>query len=204
MGLIIGLVWVCAIIAGNFWLWRYEGQAGEPSRSPVMWPAGMTFQPPAGKDTLVVLLHPHCPCSRATVDELDRIMAQCQGRLQAFALMSTPAGLSVGEEATGLERSVAAIPGVTVIHDTHGKLANLFGATTSGHVCLYSVDGQLLFSGGITGSRGHSGDNTGQWAVVNLVTHARRTQPASTPVYGCPLFGPTCQASQERGDACPQ
>jgi hypothetical protein len=44
-----------------------------------------------------------------------------------------------------------------------------------------------MFSGGITGSRGHSGDNAGRSAIVSLV-NGESTETAETFVFGCSLF----------------
>jgi hypothetical protein len=46
----------------------------------------------------------------------------------------------------------------------------------------------LIFSGGITASRGHAGENAGVLALVALLTHGRPERRA-TSVFGCPLFG---------------
>jgi hypothetical protein len=43
-----------------------------------------------------------------------------------------------------------------------------------------------LFKGGITASRGHSGDNLGRDAVIDLVTSGVASA-SSTPVFGCSL-----------------
>lgn len=124
-------------------------------------------------------------------------MTHCHGKLVTTVLMLHPAGMSDAWVHTDLWTSAAAIPGVTVLDDGEGMEARRFGAATSGQSLLYSTDGRLLFAGGITESRGHSGDNAGRSAIESLVlgteTHATRG-PAVTPVYGCPLFGPgDCQ-----------
>src|SRR5436190_6315 len=87
-----------------------------------------------------------------------------------------------------LTRPKVAIPGVTVRADVDGEAARRFGAATSGQALLYTADGRLLFSGGITESRGHEGDNAGRSAIAALVLGAEPTKLATSPVYGCPLF----------------
>jgi len=61
--------------------------------------------------------------------------------------------------------------------------------TTSGHVVLYDADGKLVFNGGITSSRGHSGDNAGRAAITKLVHHESAAVPEA-PVFGCSLLDP--------------
>jgi hypothetical protein len=52
---------------------------------------------------------------------------------------------------------------------------------------LYDVNGRLLFSGGITGSRGHAGDNAGRTAILALL-HREASGRNDTFVFGCSLF----------------
>jgi hypothetical protein len=54
---------------------------------------------------------------------------------------------------------------------------------------LYDGNGRLLFSGGITGARGHSGDNAGRSTVLSLLSRDT-VDRAETPVFGCSLFDP--------------
>jgi hypothetical protein len=134
-----------------------------------------------------MLAHPHCPCTRASIRELARLIAQAQGRVTAYALFVKPAGSSDDWEKTDLCQSAASIPGVSVVVDD-GVEAGRFHAVTSGQTVLYDAEGHLLFSGGITGSRGHSGDNAGRTAIVSLLNTGEAERMESS-VFGCPLFG---------------
>jgi hypothetical protein len=60
-----------------------------------------------------------------------------------------------------------------------------FGALTSGHTVVYDPSGRLLFSGGITSARGHAGENMGSELI--LAQLARKTNPQTHAVFGCPL-----------------
>jgi hypothetical protein len=73
------------------------------------------------------------------------------------------------------------------VRDDRGVEAERFGTSTSGQTLLYSADGRLLFSGGITGSRGHAGDNEGRDGLVALLTRAGSGRTRAS-VFGCPLF----------------
>jgi hypothetical protein len=189
--------WAALVGLGAIRLWKYEGAAGTPARAPHGWPADTRVARAADLPTLVLLVHPHCPCSRATIGELTELMTHCHGKLVATVLMLHPAGMSNAWVHTDLWSSAAAIPGVTVLDDSEGVEAVRFGAATSGQSLLYSTDGTLLFAGGITESRGHSGDNAGRSAIESLVLGPDMpvaSGPAVTPVYGCPLFAPgDCQ-----------
>jgi hypothetical protein len=58
---------------------------------------------------------------------------------------------------------------------------------TSGQTVLYDNEGALLFSGGITGARGHAGDNAGRTSLVELLNRGAAGR-SRTSVFGCPLF----------------
>jgi hypothetical protein len=53
---------------------------------------------------------------------------------------------------------------------------------------LFDRAGQLSFTGGITMSRGHSGDNTGAEKLMRRATQAGSGVPCEHVVFGCPLI----------------
>lgn len=198
--LIAGTVsWLLVISVGLWILWGYENTSGKAAEPPHQWPADSTIQPALDHATLVVLAHPHCPCTRATIGELAAIMAHSQGRLTAYVLFLKPAGFADDWEKTDLWRSAAGIPGVTAVIDDQGAEANRFHAATSGQTLLYDAEGRLLFSGGITGSRGHAGDNAGESAVVSLANSGTAAL-TETSVFGCPLFDPNSECRKPKDD----
>jgi hypothetical protein len=134
-----------------------------------------------------MFLHPQCPCSRATVEELALLMAHCHGRLAAHVFVLKPQEMTTDWSHTDLWRSAERIPGVSVHLDDNGREAQLFGAQTSGDTELFDHTGRLLFHGGITAARGHSGDNAGRDAVEAYVLGQPVTL-TSAPVFGCALF----------------
>jgi hypothetical protein len=132
--------------------------------------------------------HPRCPCTRATVAELTRVLTRCVGKVEVYILTLLPksAGHDWGP-ADGV-RGLGAMPGVHLIDDPGGEEAARFGALTSGLVALYAQDGRLLFRGGITGARGHEGNNRGERALLGLIQGDPSSFPRDMPVFGCPLF----------------
>jgi hypothetical protein len=138
-----------------------------------------------------MFLHPQCQCSRATLGELALIMAHSRGRLDADVFFYMPEG-EAGWAQTNLWQMGRDIPGVRTLPDREGTVAQTFGAFTSGETLLYDPAGHLLFSGGITAFRGHSGDNAGRSAILALLKGrdgSRNTVPVVTPVFGCSLRG---------------
>jgi hypothetical protein len=169
------------------------------------WPVAAAFKPAADRPTLLMFVHPGCPCSQASLAELRDLMAACGNRLAAQVLFFRPDNQSEEWAHTGLWDDARAISGVQVRTDTGGHLAELFGARTSGQVLIYSPSGRLLFSGGITDGRGHVGDNAGLDAAIAA---ARGELPAgagvvTANVYGCEIGGPSqavsCPADYSAG-----
>jgi hypothetical protein len=154
----------------------------------------MTLFPPSSavrlvsdKLTLVLFVHPHCPCTRASLHELDRILAETQNKVSVTVVFTIPDGVGADWEQGDLWNSAKRIPGLRVMRDQGGGEAHRFDVEGSGHVLLYAPSGKLLFSGGITASRGHEGDNVGRSAIVSFVLNGHA--PVShTAVFGCSLL----------------
>jgi hypothetical protein len=182
----LALLWVIGIGVGLRATLNYENRPTASGSAPSIWPAGSKTRRVAGLPTILIFAHPHCPCTRATIGELALAMAKLQGRVTATVFFVRPNGMSEKWESTGLWHDAEQIPGVAVMEDPGGKEAEMFGALASGQTMLYGADGRLLFSGGITSSRGHSGDNAGRSAIVELVSTGK-SHLSETPVFGCYL-----------------
>src|SRR5439155_4199740 len=130
--------WLLLAVAGMGLLVRYSMTPGRPGHAPSAWPAGTSLERPAGEYTLVLALHPHCPCSRATLEELDAIMGRCRGRLVTRVLFLEPPGFTEGWAQTDLWRHSRRIPGVESRLDPGGRESRMFGALTSGQTALYA------------------------------------------------------------------
>jgi hypothetical protein len=196
LGLLLIALWAGVVAGGFFVLHGYEaapGQAGEP---PSCWPATSRIQRATDRPVLLLFAHPRCPCTRATIGELALIMTRCQDKLQAHVLFYKPAGTGPDWEQTDTWWGAGDIPGVQVAVDLDGVEAARFSAKTSGHVLLYGQDGKLLFTGGITASRGHAGDNAGRSAIVSLVTGGV-PEAKGTWVFGCPIAGANAPLHKE-------
>jgi len=192
-----GVVWILALAAGQRVMLNYEdgpARAGEP---PAEWPLDSSLLRAPGP-AIVMFLHPKCPCSDATIGELSILMTDLKGKATATVFFVRPANFPAGWEQTRLWRGAEAIPGVTVLSDPGGVEARRFGAQASGQTMLYDAAGQMRFSGGITASRGHSGDNPGRSAIVSLLTTGA-AETARTSVFGCSLHDPS--ARTDKGEA---
>jgi hypothetical protein len=155
--------------------------------APHVWLAGLNdiLRKP-GRFTLVMTLHPQCPCSRATLNELSQLMTRTGEQIDAHVLFVQPPGAPANWCDGDLWKQAMVISGVTISIDHDAKDASILGATTSGQVMVYDASGKIRFSGGITDGRGHEGDNAGLSSILELI-RAGRTAVATTPVYGCSL-----------------
>jgi hypothetical protein len=185
--IVFAALWLLAAGAGFALISNYQNTSGRVGSTPEHWPSGARIALDSKHDTLVMFAHPQCPCTRASVEELNHLLAQCNGQVVAHVLFFQPKNFSTNWVQTDLWRSTMAIPGVTVQADLDGAQAQMFGAETSGYVLLYDPHGQLQFKGGITGGRGHIGDNAGESAVSALLV-GQAVSLQQTRVYGCSLL----------------
>jgi hypothetical protein len=181
--------WLSAAVAGLFVLWSYENAPGVAAAAHEQWPAETALKLAADRPTLVFLAHPQCVCTRASVGELAEALARAGTKPKTYVVFLKPSSFADGWEKSGLWEAASALPDTTVLRDDDGREAMRFGAMTSGQTMLYDASGTLLFSGGITGARGHAGDNEGRSAVVSLLDHLE-TRHRTTNVFGCSLFSP--------------
>ena len=184
--LALGVVWALAVGAGFIGLWRYKSLPGESGAGPESWPSASRISRPHDRATLVMFAHPRCPCSRASVTELGRLMARFDGRLAGYVVFARPADVGEDWDHTELRKRAEAIPGVSVLSDDGGLEAARFHVLTSGAAVLYDAGGGLLFSGGITAARGHEGDSFGIQRISSLLTTGKADRP-DAPVFGCAL-----------------
>jgi len=184
---VLGAVWLSGAVTGLWVLWRYDNTPGEAAHAPKQWPALTRLTRSTERPTLVMLAHPQCTCTRASLGELAEVLARAPIRPKTYVLFMKPETFADGWENTDLWRTAASLPDVTVIRDDDGREAHGFGAETSGQTLLYDERGMLVFSGGITGARAHAGDNLGRQSLVALLNRNPATR-SGTSVFGCPLF----------------
>ena len=168
--------------------------AGEVAKSSLakVWPTTAGITPFRDRPTLVICLHPRCPCSRASLRQLERVLAsdlvQSNPKTQCsvVALFYCPENESSTWTHTQLWSMAAKIPNSTLVVDRDAQAATKFGATTSGHVLLYADGGQLLFSGSITSGRGHEGDNYASQTLTRILS-SQPVEQREFAVFGCAI-----------------
>jgi hypothetical protein len=177
----------CLLVGGGIgWLWNYAATPGAALEPPAHWPAESAVTRVAGKATLLMLAHPQCSCTAASIGELELLMARVHDLTSAHVLFVRPESAPGGWDESSLFRRAERIPGVTTSWDSDGIEARRFGALTSGQTVVYDATGELIFHGGITVARGHMGDNAGRTSIVALLTRGEAARHESS-VYGCSL-----------------
>jgi len=192
---VIVAVWVALTSGALFAMADYGTEPGKAGVVPARWPNGLQtmIEPDPARPTLVLFAHPLCPCTRASLWELETITNRLYGMVDLHVLFFEPedtSAMSAIWEASALKKMTARLPGTYIHRDVEGRIARHFGAYTSGQVLLYGTDGDLQFAGGITPSRGHTGTNPGRAAVISAILSDEGVDPLaprSNPVFGCSL-----------------
>ena len=152
-------IWFTAFAVGTVVFLRFEFTPGDETRAPLVWPAdsALTLRPDGM--TLVVFAHPHCVCTRASLDELQVVLSHHSRPVRAHVVFVQLPAFTDEEMRDESWEKAGRIPGVERRIDEQGVEARRFGALVSGYTVLYDASGKLLFEGGVTGSRGQVGAN---------------------------------------------
>lgn len=185
LGLLV-LVWVAGVVAATGYLWQYKMREGAGARAPSDWPVGTTLSRETGKGTLLLFAHPRCPCTRATLSELARLMTPLPKDLSTTVVFLHPEGVEDSWSQTELWRRAQELPGVRVMRDDGGVETARFGARTSGQILFFDGAGVLRYRGGLTPSRGHEGDSAGKDALAALLK-GESSKVTDAKVFGCAL-----------------
>jgi len=180
-----GTVWVVTVAAAVRSIRAFESTPGHAAAAPDRWPLSSAIAREPGTWTLVMLVHPHCSCSRASVAELEAIVEKAPRNVRTYVLAYRPHEFGEDWSRSDVWTAATRIPGVRVLTDVDAREAKRFGAFTSGQTFLFDPDGNRRYSGGITLLRGHAGLNSGRAEVIRLVNGGKG--PGAHPVFGCAI-----------------
>lgn len=187
------LLWLSGTIGGLFYMAKYVNTPAESDiLYPSVFPSQSSIQHNSEQPVLIFFSHPKCPCTRASLHELNRLMTDVNGKLQVYVVFTKPTGADENWAQTDLRQTAENIRNVQVLIDENERETEIFNAQTSGLVLLYDRKGNLRYNGGITASRGHEGDNAGRQAIFNIVTQDFDNR-SEMPVFGCPLRNKDCR-----------
>lgn len=186
------------VACAGVWAWTvaYGTTTAQPHRSAFANPApiveGITSL--VEQPTLYLFMHPRCPCTRATIAQLDRVLTASgleKAELPAVVVVATiPSSAGENDDAwreSDTLRMASELPNATVQYDSGGVKARSFGAQASGSIALYAADSRLLFAGGVTVSRGHEGDCLGSEQLLQQIKNPNEQVPVTAPALGCRL-----------------
>jgi hypothetical protein len=193
------VVWLALLGCGFAVLLEEQSLAGAPAHAPATWPGSTRVPTVAERPTLVVFAHPRCACTRATLRELERVVARSAGRATTSVILVLPRTASGDWSRSPLVQAAREIPGATVLLDRNGVEARRFGTHTSGQALLYDTHGRLRFAGGLTSARGHEGDNAGSDALVARIA-GDTPSSARSAVFGCAFSGAASPSLQRKGN----
>jgi hypothetical protein len=180
--------WIVALAAGFCAFDVYELKAAGTGPMTQSWPAASSLRITPGVATVIMALHPRCPCSEASLFELQQVLAHQHASINVHLLVYQPKGYPADWGMTDLVRRAQAARGMDVMMDQGGEELSKFHARVSGELWFYDGTGKLLFRGGITGGRGHAGKNTGISSLMALLDGARPSAKEA-PVFGCAIGG---------------
>ena len=180
------------VFIGMYVVNEYGSKPGLAADAPPLWPEETSIERGLGGYTLLMMVHPQCPCSRASLNELQNIMKKSRDNIQAVLLFYHPEEEEPNWSEVQLWSLAQDIPNTQLVKDWDGAETTNFGVFTSGQVLLYDEKGDLRFSGGITPSRGHVGDSAGKEAILQIMEV--KNKPGVLPaiqslVFGCSIQG---------------
>ena len=156
--------WLASAVGGLYITWAYENGPGVAATAGPQWPGETSLIAATDRPTLVFLAHPQCTCTTASLGELAEALARAKQLPKTYVVFLKPSSMPDGWEKTDLWHAAESLP-----------------------MLLYGSNRSFLFNGGITGSRGHAGENAGRASIVNLLNHVSPVTTA-TNVFGCSLF----------------
>lgn len=179
-------VWILLAGMGTMALLARETRQAPRNVTPHQWPSDTEIQRSHDKATLLMFIHPNCPCTRASVTQLMRVVSELPASSRPQTIFVARRAAVDDWRAEWLTSMEASVPGAVIVRDLESIEAKRFGAAASGHVLLYEADGTLSFDGGVTLGRGHEGENAAADALARALSTSG-TARAHTAVFGCPI-----------------
>ena len=181
------LFWLGLIGWGLKILLEYDNKVQESGNHPQHWLAQSKIPFSKKNPTLLIFVHPGCPCTKASLEELNRLLTNFPDKLNAQAIFLKAEGTKENWHQTELWKKANKIKGLNTFLDEDGREARLFSVKASGRTLVYDTKASLIFYGGLTSSRGHEGDNIGRSSIEHYLRSGHLLKQSS-PSFGCALF----------------
>lgn len=178
-------IWTISVGIGFVWMTDYSTRPGIPAVVSAKLPPNIFSDSDSKLPKLILFIHPKCSCSRATLGELERIVAVTKDLVEVKIIFYKPDSEPSEWVETGFWQRAKTIPGVKISTMSEEEIEK-FGVITSGQTLLYDSDGNLVFSGGITLSRALEGDNKGR-QIIETYLQGGKVLDREAPIFGCSL-----------------
>jgi len=135
--------------------------------------------------SLVVLIHPKCSCSTATLKEVERLKIGLKDKLDVKLVF-----ISYGDKSKNWyqgpvwDLAVSMKKNVSIVLDNDGQILKTLGTKTSGTAYLVGPDLKVVFQGGLTPIRGHEGATSGQAFIASWVKGNTKSSLIQK-IFGC-------------------
>jgi hypothetical protein len=112
-GIAVGSLWLACAIAGLYVVWTYDNSPGRAASAAAQWPAASTLVRATDRPTIVLLAHPQCTCTRATLGELAEALARAKNLPKTYVVFLKPSAMPDGWEKSDLWTKASSLPGAT-------------------------------------------------------------------------------------------
>ncbi len=164
---------------------RYDSLPGIAAVPKTAWPAASKIKYSTITNTLVMVLHPRCPCSRASVQQVASMMNTTNPPKCIF-LFYTPSIFAKGWEKTDIWNQASEIPDSVLISDIDGRETKTSEHPHPDRPTFFDRQGFLRYSGGLTEGRGHQGECRNLEAAIKALNDSHKPTTFGA-VYGCPV-----------------
>jgi hypothetical protein len=171
--------WIVVVSAGMAAIVRYDSTPAAAHQVLTHWPRRSAIGFDGSRPNLLMAVHPECSCTRASLNELARMLPLLGGHARIVVLL-------LGRNGNRYEQTVKELH-LESFADRDGSEASRLGLIASGEIAIYAAGGNLLYSGGITGARAHEGDNPGEAAALAALGTSDSVRNKKAPVFGCEL-----------------
>lgn len=130
------VLWLTVVCGGTIQMIRYSTAPGSSGQPPSAWPTESQIPFDAHRPTLIMFAHPHCPCTRASLGELEVLLTRFPGQLSSYVVFLKPTDTITNWEKTDLWRKASSIPGVRVYTDNSGSKLTASNLKLQGKRCF--------------------------------------------------------------------
>ncbi|MEM9364393.1 MAG: hypothetical protein AAGD07_00250 [Planctomycetota bacterium] len=135
---------------------------------------------------VVVAVHPRCPCTANTLDELQLAMVHADAPAALTFLVYQPESAPESWRGDYFARLRKRFDDATILRDRAGELSKSLDLHSSGAMVV-TLGPQVLFRGGITAGRSCRQDNLGALTLREFLDRGAVANSVETPVFGCEL-----------------